>query len=240
MVLDLVVIAILLVSAGVAFMRGFVREVLTIGSLLGASVATLAFGPNLKPTVSSWIIDPNATEKQTLFGLIPYEMLVPVIAFALVFTVVLVLLNIATWMISKGVHSVGLGPVDRSMGVVFGLIRGVILIGLMGLVINFVLSDAQRETYFGDSKTYPAVSYTADLMEALMPSKEVLEKKAKDKTQALLSAAGKQPLEPGQTNAAKQPVKDDGYTTLQRKALGTLIAPQEQTPPPTQPKTYNQ
>lgn len=238
MVLDLVVIGILLISAVVAFLRGFVREVLTIASLAGAGIVTIMFGPNLKPMVAGWIIDPTATEKQTLFGVIPYEMLVPVIAFAIVFALALVLFNIATHLISRTVHSVGLGPVDRTMGVVFGLLRGVIIIGLTGLVLNFVLSDEQRDLYFKDSKTYPAVTYTADLMQALMPSREVLESKAKKKTQELLAATGKGPLEPGQANQANKPVKDDGgYTTLQRKAVEALI-PKNQ--PPAEAKKYNE
>src|SRR5262245_42049960 len=146
MVLDLVVIGILLLSAAVAFWRGFVREVLTIGSLLGAAAATYFLGPNLTPMTRGWIIDPEAPEPQRLFGLIPYEMLAPLIAFAIVFVAVLVALTLVTHLVSKGVHSVGLGPVDRSLGVAFGLLRGVIVVGLMGIVMNFVLSDQQRET----------------------------------------------------------------------------------------------
>jgi membrane protein required for colicin V production len=223
MILDLVVIGILLVSAAVAFLRGFVREVLTIGSLLGAAAATYMFGPSLKPLVAGWLIDPDAKVPQMLFGIVPYSMLVPVIAFAIVFAITLILLNILTYMISKGVHSVGLGPVDRSLGVVFGLIRGVILIGLMGLVLNFVLSESQRETYFGESKTYPAVTYTSALMQALMPDKEVLKSKAKKGADAAVSAVtGKQPLEPGQEGAAKNSL-NNGYTQMQRKALDALI-----------------
>lgn len=228
MVLDLVVIGILLVSAAVAFLRGFVREVLTIGSLLGAAAATFLFGPNLKPMVSGWIIDPEATEPQTLFGLVPYEMLVPVIAFAIVFGLSIILFTIATHLIARSVHAVGLGPVDRSLGVVFGLGRGAILVGLMGLVLNFVLSDEQRETYFGESKTYPAVSYTAELMQALLPDRDIIEKKAKSGVTSALAAAeapGKQPLEPGQEGKGRSSGGADGYSAIQRKALEKMMAP---------------
>jgi membrane protein required for colicin V production len=225
MALDLVVIGILLVSAIVAFLRGFVREIFTIGSLLGAAAATFAFGPQLKPMVHGWIIDPGAEAPQQLFGIVPYEMLVPVIAFAIVFTVTIIVLTIVTHIISKGVHSVGLGPVDRSLGVVFGLLRGVILVGLMGLVFNFVLSDEQRDTYFGQSKTYPMVVYTADLMQALMPGREVLDHITKKKAHgAALTATdqGNGPLEPGQSAQAKESLSG-GYTAFQRKAVEALI-----------------
>jgi membrane protein required for colicin V production len=226
MVLDLVVIGILLVSAAVAFLRGFVREIFTIGSLLGAAFATLYFGPGLVPTVEGWLVDPAASEPQTLFGLIPYSMLVPVVAFALVFTVAILLLTFATFLVSKGVHSVGLGPVDRSLGVVFGLVRGFILIGLMGMVFNFVLSDDQRETYFGQSKTYGYVNYTADLMQALLPGKDVIEtiKEKKDRHDKKVAATGKEPLEPGQTGKARS--GNGNYANLQRQAIQNMAQPE--------------
>lgn len=233
MVIDLVVLGILLVSAAVAFMRGFVREVLTIGSLLGAGAATFLFGPNVTPMVRGWLINPDATEPQTLFGLIPYEMLCPVIAFALVFGVAIILFTIATHLIARGVHSVGLGPVDRSLGVCFGILRGAILIGLMGLVLNFVLSDEQREAYFGESKTYPAVTYTAELMQALLPDRDVIEKKAKKGAETAVAKVdaignkvmGKEQIEPGQAGKGRATSSASGYEGLQKRALDKLVAP---------------
>lgn len=219
MILDLVVIGILLVSAAIAFLRGFVREILTIGALLGAALATYVFGPGFVPTVRGWLIDPAATEPQALFGLIPYEMLAPVVAFALVFTVVIIALTIVAHVVSKGVHMAGLGPVDRSLGVVFGLIRGTILVGLMGLVLNFVLSDDQREQYFNDSKTYAYVDYTAQLMGALMPDRDVIDK-VRGKKEGAAQTTGKQPLEPGQ-NARARPSQTPTFEGLQRKVIET-------------------
>jgi membrane protein required for colicin V production len=195
MILDLVVLGILFVSAAVAFMRGFVREVLTIGSLAGAAIATLAFGSSLTPTVRGWIVDPSIEAPQLLFNLVPYEMVAPVVSYGIVFVLTLIVLTIITHLISKGVHAAGLGPVDRSLGVVFGLVRGVIVIGLISLVMNFVLNDTQRETFFADSKVYPYVSSLADLTQALLPGRDVLGKKDHAKA---IEDIGKQPLEPGQ------------------------------------------
>lgn len=217
--MDLVVIGILVVSAAIAFLRGFVREILTIGALLGAALATYAFGPGFVPTVRGWLIDPAASEPQTLFGLIPYEMLAPVIAFAVVFAVVIVALTIVAHVVSKGVHMAGLGPVDRSLGVVFGLIRGTILVGLMGLVLNFVLSDDQRKEYFTDSKTYAYVDYTAQLMQALMPSRDVIDKVRGKKDS--VAQTGKEPLEPGQS-ARTRTAQTPNFEGLQRKAIETV------------------
>ncbi|HEY8963610.1 MAG TPA: CvpA family protein [Alphaproteobacteria bacterium] len=211
MILDLVVIGILLLSALVAFWRGFVREVLTIISLLGAAVATFLFGPRMVPVVQDWLVDPEAKEPQQLFGLIPYEMVGTALGFGLVFIVVLSVLTIASHLFSRVVHYVGLGPVDRSLGVVFGLIRGVVILGLMSVVLNFAVAEDKRADYFADSKTYPYMTYLADLTSAMMPGKDVLNR---DKIQ--MAAQDKSPLEPGQANKVR-PASGGSKLTTRRE-----------------------
>jgi len=197
MILDLVVIGILLVSALVAFWRGFVREVLTILSLVGAAAATFLWGPKMVPIAQGWIVDPTAKEPQMLFNLVPYDMVGVALGFGLVFMVVLAVFTLASHLLSRMVHYVGLGPVDRSLGVVFGLMRGVVILGLLSVVLNFVVAENKRQEYFADSKTYPYVSYLADLTSAMMPGKEVL-KHGSMKTETV----DKGPLEPGQAARA--------------------------------------
>lgn len=198
MILDLVVLGILILSALVAFWRGFVREVLTILSLVGAAVATFMFGPRVAPMAQGWIVDENAKDPQTLFGIIPYDMVGTALGFGLVFLAVLAVLTIASHLLSRVVHFVGLGPIDRSLGVVFGLLRGVVILALLSVVLNFAVAEEKRADYFGDSKTYPYVTYLAELTSAMMPGKDVLDR---DKIKA--QAQGKGPLEPGQARSAR-------------------------------------
>ncbi len=174
MALDLVVLGILLFSALVAFMRGFIREVLTICGLIGAAIASLYGGPAFSATTKSWIVDENAEKPQKLFDLVPYDMLATALAYLLVFVFVLVALNVAAHYISKAARAAGLGPVDRSLGVVFGLGRGVLLIGLLYLPLHVILSDEQKEEWFGNAKTLPYVVYTAELMQALLPDSDIV------------------------------------------------------------------
>lgn len=198
MILDLIVIGILLVSALVAFWRGFVREVLTIFSLIGAAGATYLFGPDMAQTTKGWLVDPEKPDAR-LFDLIPYDVIGMAVGFVLVFVGVLLTLTFIAHWLSRGLHAVGLGPVDRSLGVVFGLLRGVVLVALMSVVLHFVVSEGKREDYFADSKTYPYVSYMADLGEALMPGKDAVSKDViKEKLRGI------DVLEPGQKGTASQ------------------------------------
>lgn len=191
MILDLVVIGILLASALVAFWRGLVREVLTIFSLIGAAGATFLFGPDMAKISRGWLVDDNATEKQRFFDLIPYDVVGTAIGFAIVFMGVLLTLTFVAHWFSRALHAVGLGPVDRSLGVVFGLVRGVVLVGLMSVVLNFIVSEAKREDYFGDSKTYPYVAYLAELGEAMMPGKEAVSKEQLKDTLGVVKGVAK-------------------------------------------------
>lgn len=177
MVFDIIVLCIVFCSAIVAFIRGFVREVLTILGLLGAALSALFFGPKMVPVTTGWLVDPAAEAPQKLFNIVPYHMLATVSAYVLVFVVVLVALSVLSHYAAKMVHSMGLGPVDRSLGVAFGLARGVFLIGIIYLPLHIILSDEQRNEWFGSAKTLPYVTYTAEFMQALLPGKHVLGEK---------------------------------------------------------------
>jgi len=88
------------------------------------------------------------------------------------------------------------------------------------------------------------VSYTAELMQALLPDRDVLEKKAKSGVTSAIAASesvlGNKPLEPGQAGKGRSSDNSQGYSEIQRRALDKMMAPaaggtQEREPR----KTYN-
>ena len=110
---DLIVIAVLGISALLALMRGFVREVLGIGAWLGAGFfATWAF-PFAKARFRHWLTSPDVADAA---------------AFGALFLVALVVLSIVSSMVGGVVRTSVLGGVDRTLGVVFGLLRGTALV----------------------------------------------------------------------------------------------------------------
>ena len=170
MALDIIVLIILGLSVLVAFFRGFIRESLTIAGLGGAVVAAIAFGDNLTPVVSNWLSDPNTAETGKIFDLIPVSLAALVLAYAMIFIGVMIVISIATHYIAKGAQSIGLGFLDRSLGILFGLLRGVILVGLLYLPFHHLLAQEDKDRWFASAKTYPYVEYTARLMQAFIPS----------------------------------------------------------------------
>jgi hypothetical protein len=113
MIIDILVLLVLALSALIAFLRGFIREVLTIFGVLGGMVAAYYAGPMLLPLMEGWLgVDPAAEDPQKLFDIIPYTYVAAFLAYGSIFVIVVVILSIISHMIAEAVKSVGLGAVD--------------------------------------------------------------------------------------------------------------------------------
>jgi membrane protein required for colicin V production len=110
---DLVVLAVIALSALLAFVRGLVREVLGIAAWAGAIFAGVWALPRVRPRFQEWL------------GHSPW---VDPAAFAVVFVVSLIVLLLVTRWISALVRASPIGGVDRTLGLVFGLVRGAALV----------------------------------------------------------------------------------------------------------------
>lgn len=105
--------AVVLVSAIVAFFRGLVREVLSLGAWVGAAVAAFLARPFLLPHTSAWVDQP---------------WLADAIGAGVVFLAALVILKLATNWLADLVQDSALGGLDRVLGLVFGAARGAMLL----------------------------------------------------------------------------------------------------------------
>jgi membrane protein required for colicin V production len=117
---DIIVIAVVALSALIAFLRGFVREVLTIGSWLGAALVTLYGFPLLQPKFEQWISSKLAADIACGIAL---------------FISSLIVFSIISHMLARFVRGSALTAVDRSLGLLFGLVRGAILVSLAYMLI---------------------------------------------------------------------------------------------------------
>lgn len=127
--LDLAVLGVLLVSGLLAMLRGFVREVLGIGAWIGAAVAALALYPLGAPYLHAWL-DPGLVSNLAAGGAI--------------FVVVLVLLSLVARMLSNRVQDSAAGSIDRTLGLIFGLARGAVLVCFAYIAVAFLAGDRAR------------------------------------------------------------------------------------------------
>ncbi len=110
---DWLVFAIVLASALFAFLRGIVKELLALASwVVGLGAAFVFAGP----------IGALLPEMQG------YPSLRYLIAFIVILVAVLVAGALLTWVLRGGVRAIGLGFLDRGLGAVFGVARGLLIV----------------------------------------------------------------------------------------------------------------
>ena len=127
---DAIVLAVIALSAIVAYFRGFVRELLSIGAWIGAVVLALA----LQPWSRSFFTNIFQTQ----------GWLADVAGLAAVFVVILIILKLLINWIGGMVRASALGGVDRALGVLFGLARGAFLVALAYIAAGAFLPATER------------------------------------------------------------------------------------------------
>lgn len=119
---DYAVLGIIGVSVLLSIMRGFVREVLALVSWVVAFIVAKLYTVELVPML------PEA---------IPNEALKMLAAFLILFLTTLLLCSLLAIALSQIFKKVGLGWVDRGLGAVFGVLRGVLIVGTLVLLAGF-------------------------------------------------------------------------------------------------------
>ncbi|MCF8495611.1 MAG: CvpA family protein [Alphaproteobacteria bacterium] len=238
MVVDILVIAVLLISAGIAFLRGFIREVLTILGVAGGLAAAYAGGPLLSPYMRSWLGVVEGQPVPKLFDMVPYTIVGDTLAYGLIFLIVVVALSLLSHMLAEGARSFGLGAVDRTLGVVFGLARGLILLGLLYLPFHMMLDPETKTAWFQGSRTHFYIEKTAQEMEKYLPTADG--EKTKEQASALrekleginlLPPAGLEDGAPPEGQSpAPAPEESEGYQEEFRQDMDRLF--EQETPPP--------
>lgn len=146
---DIIVVAVVAISALIAFLRGFVREVLTIGSWIGAALVTLYGFPILQPKFQQVVSNKMAADIGGGIAL---------------FLVSLVVFSIISHMIARFVRGSALTAVDRSLGLLFGLVRGAILVSLAYMLILWGNPNMLR-----GARTTPMMARGAEILRNLAP-----------------------------------------------------------------------
>ncbi len=229
LITDIVVVAVLVISAGVALFRGLIKEVLTILGIIGGLAMAFFFGDTFVPVMEGWLGVQEGVEPEKLFGVVPYDLLAKVLAYALVLIVFVIILNIISHFLSKAVSSAGLGPIDRTLGLVFGLLRGVLLLGVLYLPVHLMAPEDKKETWFEGSHMIFYLETTSAWLATFLPETESVDAES---TRELLEnmdvlKSDREGLEDEASEIKNQYDIDDensdGYEKQQRRGLDQLI-----------------
>lgn len=135
---DYVVILMVLASALWGLWRGVVREVLSLLGWVLALVAAIMFGGDMGELLPTSLQNPAA---RYLLGMLLMLVLVLLVAWLL------------GWILHRLLHAAGLGWLDRGLGVIFGIMRGVLVV----LVLVFIagLTKLPQERWWQESLLAP-------------------------------------------------------------------------------------
>lgn len=149
---DLIVVVIVALSTLFAFWRGLVRVVVSLVSWVIGFVAALQFSEPVAPLL------PDAGLSHAARYLI---------AFALILLAVLIVGALLGFLLSKLVRAVGLGFVDRALGAVFGVARGILVAVILVLLAG--LTDLPRRDWWQNSMLSAPLVVAALSLRAWLP-----------------------------------------------------------------------
>jgi membrane protein required for colicin V production len=152
-VLDLVVLAVVLVSALLAAVRGFTREVLAIVAWVTAAAA-------------AWFLHPVALPYTTPY--ISNQTVALVVAIGGIFILTLIVVSVITVKVSDLILDSRIGALDRTLGFVFGAARG-LLICVIGWVFLQWLVQGKMPEWASTAKTRPMLENTGQALVAMLP-----------------------------------------------------------------------
>jgi len=137
--IDIVVLGIIVISALFSLMRGFVREALSLLGWLVSFWLALTFAGDLAESYLSGISVPS---------------LRVAVAFTIIFVLTLVLMTLINQLVSQLIKKSGLTGTDRMIGVIFGVLRGVLIVTVLVFLAGFTAMPQDswwRESIFMDT-----------------------------------------------------------------------------------------
>lgn len=187
--LDGILIFVVLVSAVLAMIRGFTREVFSIGSWVAAAAVTYFFWDDVLPYTQRYVEDERVALGITVAG---------------IFFITLLVVSLITMRISDFVLDSRAGPLDRTLGFLFGAARGLILVVIAVLFLNFFMAPDRQPVWIAEAKSKPWLdTLGSDLMNRLPddPEAEIMERIQG----AAPQQAGTPPSAPPDPDAAPSP-----------------------------------
>jgi membrane protein required for colicin V production len=143
--IDYAIVAICVASGVFGYWRGFVKEALALATWLLAILLAWQGAWLIEQRLGDW----SAAPELRIW-----------VARAIIFVAVLIIGGVLAWTLRTLIRSSGLSSTDRSLGVIFGLARGVLLIGLLAILVDAV--DIDGESWWSGAKLRPFSEQVAE------------------------------------------------------------------------------
>jgi membrane protein required for colicin V production len=152
--LDLILLVVMLISAMLAMIRGFMREVLSIGAWAIAAIATVYSYAKLLPLAKQYFNNDIVAAGAVIGG---------------VFLGTLLIVSVLTVRISDMILDSRVGALDRTLGFLFGLGRGLIIVVVAFLFFDWLVPAKSQPTWVQSAKSKVVLQSTGDWLKAMLP-----------------------------------------------------------------------
>ncbi len=208
--LDIVLIVVMLVSGLLAMVRGFMREVLSIIAWVLAAVATLYSYAKLLPYAKQYFNNDVFAAIAVIGG---------------VFLVTLLVVSILTVRISDMVLDSRVGALDRTLGFLFGLARGLVIVVVAFLFFTWLVPDRSQPEWVKSAKSRVVLTGTGQWLMSMLPEdpESTILKKLKRPRPGETDTPESQPDQHGELDKPTGSRADLGYDRSSRAGMQQLL-----------------
>lgn len=150
--IDIAVVAIILISLLVGLFRGFIREILSLISWVASFLLAYKFA-----TMGSVYLEPYLDQEKLRIAA----------AFAIIFVIALIVISVISYLLYRLFAIAGISGVDRSLGTLFGLIRGIVIVALLILMLRFM--DFTSQPWWKESMLVQYFEPVTELIRSVLP-----------------------------------------------------------------------
>ncbi|KMW57033.1 Colicin V production protein [Candidatus Rhodobacter oscarellae] len=159
-IVDAVVAVVIIISAILAYSRGFVREAMSIVGWIVAAILAFMFAGTVKPLVEEIPFVGNVLRDSCELAMIA--------SFAAVLALALILVSLFTPLFASIIQRSALGGLDQGLGFFFGVLRGLLLVAV-ALVVYDRVTVSQQVAEVSESRTYAVFAGAKDNLNEQLP-----------------------------------------------------------------------
>ena len=211
--LDLILLVVMLVSAMLAMIRGFMREILSIAAWAIAAIATVYSYAKLLPLAKQYFNNDIVAAAAVIGG---------------VFLGTLLVVSVLTVRISDAILDSRVGALDRTLGFLFGLARGLIIVVVAFLFFDWLVPAKSQPAWVQEAKSKVVLQSTGEWLKAMLPDdpeSTILKRLKRPKTdeQDAPDAPPENRSELGRPQGATLGDDPSGYGRIDRDGMRQLI-----------------
>jgi membrane protein required for colicin V production len=195
--LDIILLLVMLVSGLLAMIRGFMREILSIGSWGVAALVTLYSYPRVLPLAKQYFASDSVAAAVSAGG---------------IFLGTLLIVSIITARLSDMVLDSRVGALDRTLGFLFGLARGLVIVVVAFLFFAWLVPDRSQPEWVRSAKSKLVLQNTGQWLMSMLPD---------DPESTILKRLKKPKLEDQDTPDAGPDQRSDLPPVTQPRTTGT-------------------